>query len=78
MLYYMSTCVSFFLKRNLNKIHRSLTAQLSVYMEGFHLKFVPLTQYEPFHVRKKFLTKVLSAVCSLLHFTLRTTIHFPN
>ena len=42
-------------------------AQPSVYMEGFHPRFVPLTQYEPFHAHKKFLMKVPSAVCSLFH-----------
>ena len=46
--------------------------QLSAYMEVFRLRYVPSTQYEPFHVHKKSLTKVLSAVCSFLfHFNLR-------
>jgi len=42
-------------------------AQLSAYMEGFHPKSVPLTQYEPSHAHKKFPMKVLSAVRSSFH-----------
>lgn len=60
----------FFFLKSKKKIHRSLMAQLSAFMEGFHPRSAPLTQYEPFHAHKKFLTKVLSAVCSFFFFHL--------
>ena len=68
-------CYLFFLfsPSSLRKIHRSLMAQLYVYMEGFHLRFVPLTQYEPFLAHKKFLTKVPSVVCSFCFILLFST-----
>ena len=71
--YVMSSCFSIFSPSSLRKFHRSLMAQLSAYMEGFHLRFVPLTQYEPFLAHKKFLTKVPSVVCSFCFILLFST-----
>jgi hypothetical protein len=45
-------------------------AQLSAYMEDFHPRFVLLIQYEPFHEHKKYLMRVLSAVCSFCFISL--------